>query len=175
MTEGAGGQVFDRHGKGAVGMMTNPFRPPRRHSSEGWNPGGEAGRLRDGRLCRMARSVFMPVCRHSHCAGMDYVNHWIPRRLVPDAALPPAFMQAGLRRNDGEGRGVTRTQNQGCLLCHLPGDRWRQFLIVQQHQLEPNIPISGGNPVHIAGPDEQVAPGGIDFLLILPDCVTIAP
>ena len=84
-------------------------------------------------------------------------------------------LDSGLRRNDGEGRGVARIQNQGCLLCHLPGDRWRQFLIVQQHQLEPNIPISGGNPVHIAGPDEQVAPGGIGFLLILPDCVTIAP
>ena len=26
-------------------------------------------------------------------ASMYYVNHWIPRRPVPDAALPPAFMQ----------------------------------------------------------------------------------
>ena len=38
---------------------------------------------------------------HPRFAGMACLNHWIPRRLVPDAALPPASMQAGLRRNDG--------------------------------------------------------------------------
>ena len=37
-------------------------------------------------------------------ASMYYVNHWIPRRPVPDAALPPAFMQASLRWNDNEER-----------------------------------------------------------------------
>ena len=36
-----------------------------------------------------------PLC------GNGLLNHWIPRRPVPDAALPPASMQASLRWNDG--------------------------------------------------------------------------
>ena len=57
-------------------MVTHLF-PPRRHSSEGWNPGGEAGVvmgwqvLPDGTFsCR--------ACCHSRCAGMTGLNHWIP-------------------------------------------------------------------------------------------------
>ena len=38
---GGWGQAFGRNGKGIVGMATHLFSL-RRHSSEGWNPGGEA-------------------------------------------------------------------------------------------------------------------------------------
>ena len=49
------------------------------------------------------RIVWPPCGGHSCYAGMNCLNDWIPRPLVPDAALPPASMQAGLRRNDGRG------------------------------------------------------------------------
>ena len=70
---------------------------------------------------------------HSRYAGMSGLNYWIPRRLVPDAALPPrplvpdaalsptscrcASMQAGLRRNDGRG---CRDGNPLCALVTGP-------------------------------------------------------
>ena len=55
----------------------------------------------DGRFCRMARSVVVPVCWHSRCARMDYINHparsrqvdsglrraatgFLPSRRIPD-------------------------------------------------------------------------------------------
>ena len=71
------GQAFVRHGQGAVGMATNSFRP-RRHSSAGWNPGEGAGECRDGRVYRMPVSSCRYYC-HSRTAGMDGLNHWIPR------------------------------------------------------------------------------------------------
>ena len=42
---------------------------------------------------------------------MDSLNHWILRRLVPDAALPPTSLQAGLRWNDERG-GARSPQNR---------------------------------------------------------------
>ena len=61
------------------------------------------------------------ACGHSRSAGMDYLNHWIPRPLVPDAALPPASMQAGLRRNDGRGRSRAFAGNGGRVIRMATG------------------------------------------------------
>ena len=87
------GQAFVRHGKRAVGMATNSFRP-RRHSSEGWNPGEGAGECRDGRVYRMPVSSCRYYC-HSRTAGIDGLNHWIPAcagMTVADSTLTQAFL-----------------------------------------------------------------------------------
>ena len=62
--------------KGAVGIANHLFSP-RRHSSEGWNPGEEAGGgeemagLPDGALGN-------PFGCHSRVGGNGLLNHWIP-------------------------------------------------------------------------------------------------
>ena len=58
-------------------MATTPF-PPRRHSSEGWNPGrrrrgGEGMAGFTGWRIRLS-----PRDCHSRYAGMYKINHWIP-------------------------------------------------------------------------------------------------
>ena len=76
---------------------------PRRHSGEGRNPGNGAEAANRRRVLKDGAFGRYSFGCHSRSAGMDYLNHWIPRRPVPDAALPPASMQASLRWNDGEG------------------------------------------------------------------------
>ncbi len=66
-----------------------------------------------------ATSIVISAC--SEQAEMYYINHWIPRRPVPDAALPPASMQAGLRRNDNGARGQISVIPV-CLLINLERD-----------------------------------------------------
>ena len=62
---------------------------PRRHSSESWNP-GERRRGVNGPPVLQEGALSCRLCDcHSRQTGMYYINHWIPRRPVPDAALPP--------------------------------------------------------------------------------------
>ena len=66
----------------------------------GIQEGGSRGQVDgNGAACGDNPCVVIPAQ-----AGMDCINHWIPRRPVPDAALPPASMQASLRWNDGMGK-----------------------------------------------------------------------
>ena len=67
---GGWGQEFIRNSKGAVGVVINPFLPCR-HSSEGWNPGGEAGGGEGGKVYPMARSVVVPV------VGIPALREWL--------------------------------------------------------------------------------------------------
>ena len=46
----------------------------------------------------MARSVIVPVYCHSRLSGNDLSKPLDSSAFVPDTALPPASMQAGLRR-----------------------------------------------------------------------------
>ena len=62
--------------KGLSGWRQTHFRP-RRHSSAGWNPGRRAGMLKGWQV--LSDGTFgCRSCGHSRCAGMAYVNHWIP-------------------------------------------------------------------------------------------------
>ena len=98
MTVGAGGQELGRHGKGVVGMATNPLRPPpsfqRRLESR------KAGREVMGRQ-GLSDGVFgcrYYVC-HSRSAGMACFNHWIP-------AFAGMTVGAGGQELSRHGRGV---------------------------------------------------------------------
>ena len=71
---------------------------PRRHSSESWNPGNEAGGINGWQVlsddlagCR-AFVLSFPLCGDGSYKPLD------SSAFVPDTALPPASMQAGLRR-----------------------------------------------------------------------------
>ena len=67
----------------------------------------------------MTCRVIVPRDCHSRPAGMACINHWIPRRPVPDAALPPASMQASLRWNDGG----AEVRNSAGMAKRLSGQR----------------------------------------------------
>ena len=43
-----------------------------------------------------------PLSCHARSAGMSYVNHWIPRPLVPNAALPVSSPQVVYMNQIGE-------------------------------------------------------------------------
>ena len=89
--DGGCGQAFGRNGRGAVKMATHLF-PLRRHSSEGWNPGGRSREMMEWQVLSDGALVGHPFKLSFPLAGMDCLNHWIPRRLVPDAALSPTSM-----------------------------------------------------------------------------------
>ena len=99
MTDGAVVNSLPSIAKGSSGWRLT-HSCPRRHSSEGWNPGGEARGVEgvtgfaDGALgCRSCDC-------HSRSAGMACVNHWIPAF---------AGMTAGVASQEfgRNGRGVT--------------------------------------------------------------------
>ena len=87
-----------------------PNQHPRCHSSESWNPGGQAEEPGSrflpacARLTQCYPSMSFPLC------GNDLSKPLDSSAFVPDTALPPASMQAGLRRNGGgKGFGLCQT------------------------------------------------------------------
>ena len=78
LNDGGGcGQAFVKHGQGVIRIATNPFPHPSSFRRRPESRRGGRG-MQDGRVYRMPVSG----CRyywHSRAAGMDGLNHWIPR------------------------------------------------------------------------------------------------
>ena len=95
MTEGVKVRNSAGIAKGLSGWRETHSHP-RRHSSEGWNPGGRGRGMKEWQ--GLPDGAFGCRCGgcHSRCAGMDYYNHWIPA-----FAGMTTGEDSGFHQNDG--------------------------------------------------------------------------
>ena len=76
MTKGTAVRHLSGMAKGLSGWQQAHSRPCR-HSSEGWNPGREAGMVKGWQVLPDGACGYRS-CGHSRYAGMACLNHWIP-------------------------------------------------------------------------------------------------